>query len=325
MERLPFNHKVFGVGLGRTGTASLSMALNLLGIKTIHFLDYKLHLTDYKVNVNGFWGDRLYDKLSQFQGIANGTGLPFRELDQTFPGSKFILTVREKNAWIGSKRQYAKFESENWQRLDSESKNAKRFIRENVYGTFDFDETSWFDAYEQHVKNVLNYFNNRLGDLFMMDIPGGDGWEKLCPFLGLRLPSEPFPHTNSSQAVSTWIKMIASVCKKLEMTILSSSDFILVDECKLGFISNRALPFLEHDGNYWGLPSDSKTAIYELNRMRRNGANFIVFVWQTFWWLDHYVEFNKYLRSRFSCKLENEQIIVFDMRLAPSPSISMGK
>ncbi len=314
MHGIPFNQKVIGVGLGRTGTASLSTALNLLGIRTRHFLDYKLHLLDYKVDEEVFCGDRLFAMLNHFQGIANGTGLPYSEIDQKYPGSKFILTTRVKNAWLQSKRRYAAVELENSSRLDPETKNSKGFIREKIYGSFEFDERRWLDAYERCVKAVLEYFKHRPADLLLMDIPGGDGWEKLCPFLGLPVPPVPFPHENSSQAVSEWHNKVGAVEADIEEVIPSDHNFILVDDGELGFRKRNALPFLERDGCYWGRPEDDVTAISELDRMRRAGANFIVFVWGTFWWLDHYIEFHRYLRSRSRCLKSDDRIVVFDLR-----------
>jgi hypothetical protein len=54
-----------------------------------------------------------------------------------------------------------------------------------------------------------------------------------------------------------------------------------------------------------------------LARLRQAGANFIVFIWETFWCLDYYLEFSKYLRSQFQCLLENEFLIIFDLRDKP--------
>ena len=34
--------------------------------------------------------------------------------------------------------------------------------------------------------------------LLVLDIVGGDGWEVLCPFLGLPIPHQPFPHSNKT-------------------------------------------------------------------------------------------------------------------------------
>jgi SAM-dependent methyltransferase len=74
------------------------------------------------------------------------------------------------------------------------------------------------------------------------------------------------------------------------------------------------LPFLERDGQYWGAPPDDNTAIRELERLRRSGANFLAFAWPAFWWLDHYAELHRHLRSTFRCVLENDRLVVFDLQ-----------
>ena len=99
--------------------------------------------------------------------------------------------------------------------------------------------------------------------------------------------------------------------------IPSNSHFIFVDQGMIEYelSDNRyAIPFIERNGKYWGQPSDDSAAIKELERLRHSGANFIAFVWPAFWWLDHYSEFNKYLRSKFPCVKQNERLIMFDIR-----------
>jgi hypothetical protein len=41
---------------------------------------------------------------------------------------------------------------------------------------------------------VKEYFRDRPDDLLVMNICAGEGWEKLCPFLGLAIPKVKFPH-----------------------------------------------------------------------------------------------------------------------------------
>jgi glycosyltransferase involved in cell wall biosynthesis/SAM-dependent methyltransferase len=78
------------------------------------------------------------------------------------------------------------------------------------------------------------------------------------------------------------------------------------------------LPFLERGGQYWGAPPDDATAIRELERLRRSGASFLAFAWPAFWWLDYYAELHQYLRATFRCVLENDGLVVFDLR-SPGP------
>jgi predicted O-methyltransferase YrrM len=104
------------------------------------------------------------------------------------------------------------------------------------------------------------------------------------------------------------------VIQTLTKLIPEEDTFIFVDENQLGtnIISNRnSIPFLEKDGEYWGPPPDNETAINEMERLHQSGANFIVFYNASFWWLDYYKEFHNYLRSKYQCVFEDEQLVVF--------------
>jgi hypothetical protein len=74
------------------------------------------------------------------------------------------------------------------------------------------------------------------------------------------------------------------------------------------------LPFLERDGQYWGAPEDDETAIRELERLRRSGASFLAFARPAFWWLEYYSEFHRHLRATYRCVLQNDCLVVFDLR-----------
>ncbi len=120
------------------------------------------------------------------------------------------------------------------------------------------------------------------------------------------------------------IGQLHQVKEELKTLISADEPFILVDQAS--WIGTEIveglhpLPFLERDGQYWGEPADDDTAIRELERMRQSGASHIAFAWHTFWWLEHYSQFHHYLQSQFPCMLENERLIVFDLkRESPTP------
>src|SRR6059036_1810558 len=69
-----------------------------------------------------------------------------------------------------------------------------------------------------------------------------------------------------------------------------------------------------------GKPPDDATAIRELERLRKAGASFIVFIWSTFWWLEYYAGLHRYLRAQFPCIQQDERIVVFDLRSRNSSS-----
>jgi hypothetical protein len=102
----------------------------------------------------------------------------FKELDKTFPGSKFILTERDKKSFAKSYINY--FEGTEFEKSPDE-----------------VDEI--LEKYEKHNQDVKDYFKDRPDDLLVIDVIGGEGWEKLCPFLDKPVPSQPFPHKNKGR------------------------------------------------------------------------------------------------------------------------------
>src|SRR5262249_54935037 len=113
------------------------------------------------------------------------------------------------------------------------------------------------------------------------------------------------------------LERLRLAAQELETAIPPESNFILVNEEGSTALLRRdpRLPVpLECDGQYSGPPPDDECAICEVERLRRAGASFIVFGWPAFWWLEYYSEFLGYLRARFPCPLENERLIIFDLR-----------
>ena len=58
------------------------------------------------------------------------------------------------------------------------------------------NEARYLDTYRRHNGRVVDFFAARAGQLLVLDITRGEGWENLCPFLGVEPPSAPFPHEN---------------------------------------------------------------------------------------------------------------------------------
>jgi len=115
----------------------------------------------------------------------------------------------------------------------------------------------------------------------------------------------------------TWEERLQIAMQDIATSIPVGERLILVDENQWdskALSEFRLLPFIECDGQYWGPPPDDNTAIRELERMRQEGASYMVFAWPTFWWLDYYYELRNYLRSTFHCVLDNSRLVVFDLR-----------
>lgn len=171
--------KVFGIGLSRTGTTSLTRALSMLGFRCRHYPNpAKILAGDLTV------ADR-FDALTDIPAAA-----VFRDLDARYPGARFVLTVREPESWTRSMRDHFAAMG------PAMETGPEGEMRRRVYGDVRFDEERFLRAFEAHNAAVRAHFADRPGDLLIMNIPGGEGWGVLCPFLGVAAPMEPFPVLN---------------------------------------------------------------------------------------------------------------------------------
>lgn len=182
--------KIFGIGLSQTGTQSLAHALNLLGFNVIYSPDDEVTLTEVMgENYN-------FSILKDFDGITDIAVAPFyAQLDNLFPDSKFILTIRDKESWIKSLATQWSTESAIDDSLASNETNMqrRRLLRVATYGTYAFNEERFNYIYDLHYRNVIKHFKQRPESLLIINTYAGDGWEKLCPFLSLPICQEPFP------------------------------------------------------------------------------------------------------------------------------------
>ena len=115
-----------------------------------------------------------------------------------------------------------------------------------------------------------------------------------------------------------WAHRLELAKGDLEAAIPPGATFILADEEQWGIGEHLAgrprVPFPEREGQYWGPPPDDAAAIDEVERLRDLGASYLVFGWPAFWWLRHYLELHRHLRGRHRCVLENDRVIVWDLR-----------
>ena len=185
--------KILGVGLSRTGTRSLQAALTELGYATAHFVEHRDELRGLNT---WFQGNFSCDSLADYDAA---TDLPipifYQQLDRRYPGSKFVLTVRDTGEWLTSVRKL-------WRRReikDDPPGRYRRLVRQSMFGTCEFSEEQLKLVHEKHVQDVTGYFQGRNDDLLTLSICQGEGWEKLCPFLGKPVPSTRFPWHNRNR------------------------------------------------------------------------------------------------------------------------------
>ncbi|VGO21001.1 sulfotransferase family protein [Pontiella sulfatireligans] len=176
------NTKVFCIGFHKTGTTSLGRALRILGYR-----------------VAGMFGVQNPDIAEQVMELAgpivaehdafqdNPWPIIYKELDERYPGSKFVLTLRDPEAWLRSQVKHFG--------------TRETCMRKWIYGAGcpEGNEEIYRARYKRHNEEVLDYFKDRTDDLLVMDLAEMDGWDKLCPFLGKNVPNKPFPHAGKSE------------------------------------------------------------------------------------------------------------------------------
>jgi hypothetical protein len=185
--------RIFGIGLSKTGTTSLTRALEILGYETNHFPYSALRYEGGRLRLD-------MERLQQWDAVTDSpVALFYDRLAERFDDAKFILTVRDIDAWLDScERNHV------WPGDYVRNKGIRKFphirkilsLHHHVYGSEQFNRATFRDAYEKHVTQVRTYFAGNGHDLLVMDICGGDGWGPLCDYLGVPVPDEPFPREN---------------------------------------------------------------------------------------------------------------------------------
>ena len=194
--------KVFGVGLSKTGTTSLHSALEQLGLRSLHNPESMLSLDGEELRFSTALAAQ-YDALSDLPVAAF-----YRELDRSFPGSRFVLTTRAEEPWLASCANH----------FDPSAFHPNDVIRrlvERVYGSPVFEPDAFRSALRRHHAEVREYFAGRPSDLLIVDVEETDKWTPLCRFLGLEAPPEAsYPHENRASAVPMPLKRLARALKR---------------------------------------------------------------------------------------------------------------
>lgn len=194
----PVPTRIFGIGMHKTGTTSLNRALETLGFDSAHWK-------------NAHWAKAIWLEmkvlnrsltLEQNYALCD---LPitvmFKELDQAYPGSKFILTTRDEISWLRSA-------SNHWARPTNkyrvlwDTDPFTHFIHKEIYGRKTFDALTFLERFRRHNNEVLDYFQNRPDDLLVMDVEEAN-WGSLCAFLNKPVPTMPYPKINVEGAEET--------------------------------------------------------------------------------------------------------------------------
>ena len=137
--------KIFGIGLSKTGTTSLAGALEILGFSVKDCLGVKTYTKGDISSIDS-------SALATYDAFTD-TPIPsfYQELDKLYPNAKFVLTVREMDAWLNScRKQFS-------QKLAQKRSDAANQLFLDLYGTVVFDEQKFRAAYKAYVDGISCY------------------------------------------------------------------------------------------------------------------------------------------------------------------------
>ena len=297
--------KILCTGLSRTGTSSIHQALLTLGFSSIHYDTRRLR--DVLLVPTAPTQFRVYDDVDAVSDLP--AAWFYEELLRAYPRLKCIHTIRNEDAWWSSIERHFNVHH----RVDDPRRDPFRSVlRRWVYGSEHAVEYLYRRRYREH--NARVHQKVPAGQLLEMDVTAGEGWEKLCPFLGVDTPASAFPHLNNSAEDA---RRLLSTTEDIERLVTDQQSYILLDQDMIRHrlkASREAIPLPGKEGVYWGLPACGEDLVSEIGSRLSGTMQHVVVAWPAFWWLEHYPELGSYLTTRFNCVCRNERIVVFEYR-----------
>lgn len=175
--------RVFGIGLNKTGTTSLKLAFEKLGLR--HFSRSPRAFRLYRQER---W-DQLFAMIAPFQSFEDWPWplMVPQLLEHYGDNARFVLTRRRSaQDWLDSLKAHS---------LKTNPDNNPRF---KIFG-YHYPhgvEAQHLAFYETHLAETRALFADRPGQLCELCWEEGDGWSDLCGFLDMRAPWGAFPHAN---------------------------------------------------------------------------------------------------------------------------------
>jgi hypothetical protein len=202
--------KVVGAGVGRTGTHSLKIALEQLLTGRCHHM---IEIIAEPAQATG-WTEAIEGREVDWDVVLDGyvaqvdwPGASFwREISAANPDALVLLSMRDPESW------YRSASNTIFQPIASPPPGLEQWFGTTIHKLFEerFSDdlenpTTMMDAFEHHNAQV------RAG------VPAGrllewtvsDGWEPICERLGVRVPEEPFPLTNTTTETRATLGMPA--------------------------------------------------------------------------------------------------------------------
>jgi hypothetical protein len=190
--------KVIGTGFGRTGTDSMRVALEILGFGPCHHMCALLADSEHAK----LWGDVIAGAPPDWSLLLGGysscvdwpSAHYWPQLIEAFPQAKVILTWRSAESWWASFSRTILPRILAFEETEATPKS-RELIGPKVFGDRPHDRDHCIAVYEANVAAV----KARVPADRLLIHCLGDGWTPLCAHLGVPVPEEPYPASNSTR------------------------------------------------------------------------------------------------------------------------------
>ena len=205
--------KVVGSGLGRTGTKSMQTALNMLGVGPCHHMvEVFAHPESMQWWVDASEGKPDWDLIfKDYQSMVDYPGAAYwKQIADHFPGAKVLHTVRDPDKWWESTQ--ATIFAPGSAPLQTGGGLRDRFFNSFVGPLRDHlaDRAYMTDYFRKHTEAVKAAIPAER--LLVFEV--GEGWDRLCKFLGVPVPAEPYPSENSTAEFQARVKAQAQAAAR---------------------------------------------------------------------------------------------------------------
>ncbi|XP_039257798.1 uncharacterized protein LOC120334362 [Styela clava] len=247
--------KVISAGFPKTGTKTMTVALQILGFNVYDYMENTTILGNDWVKIfRDGWTTEDFKRM--YENVDAVSDLPpsyfWEEIHKAFPEAKIILSIRDEDSWYKSFfKQFTANESSWALKIMSLLSPTgywslkiiyDHFIGSVIFGFRDsllwkpfsrlsFNEQLMKLKYRTHNANVLQ--NAPPEKLLVYNFH--EGWEPLCKFLGVPVPDVPFPHKNKGADILKEYLAKDSIMIKIEKETMFSMGIISVLGCIGGY------------------------------------------------------------------------------------------
>ena len=201
--------KYFCIGRNKTGTTSLKKAFENLGFIVGDQRAAEL-LTDRHYFNNDFEEIVKYCKSAQvFQDVPFSYPNTLKHVDSAYPGSKFILSVRDDaEQWYQSLTAFHSELLGNGEIPTVEALREAAYVKPGfmyntvrIHGTTDedpYNKEKMITHYNRYNQSVIEYFSDRPEDLLLINLADEAGYQRFVEFIGVDSRITEFPWENKT-------------------------------------------------------------------------------------------------------------------------------